>query len=74
MQDSNVSSCHQKETGVQAMDKQEISNSIEAPMAKTVEFKVPAEAQSAQPSSSEADRCKNGVCRVTWKPQRPAAA
>jgi hypothetical protein len=56
------------------MDKQEISNSIEAPMAKTVEFKVPAEAQSAQPSSSEADRCKNGVCRVTWKPQRPAAA
>jgi hypothetical protein len=56
------------------MDKQEISNSIEAPMAKTVEFKVPAETQSAKQSSPEADCCKNGVCRVSWKPQRPAAA
>jgi len=61
------------------MDTQQISNSIDnkAPMAKTVEFKVPTEAQSSQQSttgSGEADCCKNGVCRVNWKPQRPAAA
>jgi len=64
------------------MDTHQILESSDnrTPMAKTVEFKIPTETQSASQSnayeagSTQNDCCKNGVCRVTWKPQRPAAA
>jgi len=51
------------------MDTQTILTDAEPAKSNTVEFKIAN--QNEEPASSE---CSNGVCLVTWKPTRPAAA
>ncbi|MGH9551277.1 MAG: hypothetical protein ACRD3W_17975 [Terriglobales bacterium] len=57
------------------METAQILNSNEAPKATTRETASAAAEKKAQNEAGNGnERCKNGVCMVTWKPQRPAAA
>lgn len=42
---------------------------------KTAEYEVPnGTSESSKTQSAEERNCKNGMCVVTWKPQKPHAA
>lgn len=51
----------------------ETAQILESTNTRTVELTITADADKAQNESDNNDRCKNGVCLVAWKPQRPAA-
>ena len=41
---------------------------------QTTAIDVQSNSQHESPENSSGMKCKNGVCLVNWKPQRPAAA